>query len=333
MIVLATVAAVIASQAIISGAFSLTMQAVQLGFSPRLDIRHTSEREYGQIYVPPVNWALGIATVGLVLVFQHSAALASAYGIAVTSTMLITSVLFGVVARLRWGWSWWAIVPLEVVFLTVEIAFFSANVAKLAHGGWLPLAVAVGVFVLMTTWRDGRRILGRRLREDAVPLEGFLEEMAARPPTRVRGNAVYMTGNPSSTPQALVKNLEHYRVLHFQVVLMHVDTEDVPHVPPERRVDAHELGNGFYRVEARYGFLDEPNAVEILDRLREKGLDLPLLETTFFLGRERLSPRGHGMARWRARLFGFMARNAQQATAYFRIPAERVVEVGSRVEL
>jgi KUP system potassium uptake protein len=334
LVALSTAATIIASQAIISGAFSLTMQAVQLGYSPRMEIRHTSEREIGQIYVPQVNWALMVATLLLVLSFKSSAALAGAYGIAVTSTMVITTILFGVVARERWGWNPTVVELLVGVFLVVDLAFFSANLVKILQGGWLPLAVAAAIFVLMTTWRVGRRVLGERLRATSKPIEEFLDDIQKRGPTRVRGNAVYMTGNPKLTPSALVKNLEHNRVLHFQIAILSIVTEDVPHVPEAERVSLTPLGNGFYRVVARFGFMDEPNAVEILGLLKNKGLNLPLEDTTFFLGRERIiSSASPGMPRWREKLFSFMARNAQQATTYFRIPPDRVIEVGSQVEL
>jgi KUP system potassium uptake protein len=334
LIVLATGATVIASQAIISGAFSLTAQAVQLGYSPRMEIRHTSEREIGQIYVPQVNWALMVATIFLVTYFKTSNSLAAAYGIAVTSTMLITTVLFGEVARERWGWSRTLVELLMALFLIVDLAFFGANLLKIVEGGWLPLAVAAGVFIVMTTWRRGRRILGQHMRSTSVPLEKFLEDIARRPPTRVRGNAVYMTGNGRVAPPALIKNLEHNRVLHFQVALLSIVTEDVPHVPVEDRVSYEPLEGGFYRVAARYGFMDEPDATEVLALLREKGLDLPLQDTTFFLGRERVIATARlDMPFWRERLFSFMSRNAQQATAYFRIPPDRVIEVGSQVEI
>ena len=334
LIVLATMATVIASQAIISGAFSLAMQATQLGYSPRLGIRHTSEHEIGQVYVPFVNWTLMIATVLLVIAFESSSRLAAAYGIAVTSTMLITTILLASVARERWGWPRWAVGLMAIAFLAVEGAFFAANLIKILQGGWFPLLVALAVFLLMTTWREGRRVLGERLRATAQPLDRFFEDLQARPPTRVRGNAIYMTGNPKIAPPALVKNLEHNRVLHFQVVLMSIVTEEVPYVPPERRVTMEKHPNGFYRVIARYGFMDQPDALEVLRMLKDMGLNLRLGDTTFFLGRERLIASGtHGMPVWREKIFAFMARNAQQATAYFRIPPDRVIEVGASVEL
>ena len=335
LIILATCATIIASQAMISGAFSITAQAVQLGYCPRMEVRHTSEREIGQIYVPQVNWALMVATITIVLTFRSSANLAAAYGVAVTGTFVCTTILLSQVALTRWKWPRAAVYALIALFLSAELMFLAANLMKIPQGGWLPLVVAVVVFALMTTWRAGRRTLGERLRQTSIPLEKFVQEhLAKRAPTRVRGNAVYMTGNPKTAPPALMKNFEHNRVLHFKVIVLSVETEDVPHVPRDERVSYSDLGNGFYRAAARYGFMDEPNAVEMLKLLREKGLHLPLAETTFFLGRERIVASKHpGMPFWRERLFGFMSRNAQQATAYFRIPPDRVIEVGSQVEI
>ena len=334
LVVLATFATIIASQAIISGAFSLTMQAMQLGYAPRLEVKHTSEREQGQIYIPQVNWALMLATIALVVYFQSSSRLAAAYGVAVATDMVITSLLFYVVARERWGWSRWTLRLLVGAFLAFELAFWTANIVKVPQGGWLPLAVAGGILVLMLTWRDGRRILAERLRETSKPIEQFLKDIQKKGATRVRGHAVYMTGNAKVAPPALVKNLEHNRVLHMRVALLSITTEDVPHVPSSRRLDIKDLGVGFHRVIARYGFMDEPNAIEVLREMRDKGLDFPLRDTTFFLGRERLiSTTRPGMAPWRESLFAFMSRNAQQATSYFRIPPDRVIEVGSQIEL
>ena len=334
LVVVATLATIIASQAIISGAFSLTMQAVQLGYWPRLEIRHTSEREMGQIYVPQVNWALAIGTVWLVLSFQSSSRLAAAYGIAVTGTMVITTLLFYVVAREKWGWGRAAAGTLVAAFLVVELAFFGANVVKILQGGWVPLAIAGVIIALMTTWREGRRILAERLKQTSKPIETFLQETTARGATRVRGHAIYMTGNPHVAPPALVKNLEHNRVLHMRVALLSIVTEDAPHVPPARRIVVEDIGMGVIRVVARYGFMDEPNAVEVLRHMKNEGHPFPLKDTTFFLGRERLiSTTRPGMAPWREKLFTFMSSNAQQATSYFRIPPDRVIEVGSQIEL
>ena len=334
LIALATLATIIASQAIISGAFSLTMQAVQLGYWPRVEVKHTSEREMGQIYIPQVNWALMVATIALVVSFRSSSNLAAAYGVAVATDMVITSLLFYVVARERWGWNKWGLRLLVGAFLLFELAFWSANILKVPQGGWLPLAVAGGILLLMLTWRDGRRILAERLRETSQPIEKFLKETMARGATRVRGHAVYMTGNPTVAPPALMKNLEHNRVLHMRVALLSIVTEDVPHVSPSRRVEVEDIGMGVVRVVARYGFMDEPNAVEVLRHMKDQGHPFPLKDTTFFLGRERLiSTTRPGMAPWRERLFAFMSRNAQQATSYFRIPPDRVIEVGSQIEL
>ncbi|HUR70179.1 MAG TPA: potassium transporter Kup [Candidatus Thermoplasmatota archaeon] len=334
LVILATSAAIIASQAIISGAFSLTAQAVQLGYSPRVEIRHTSEHEMGQIYVPPVNWLLMISTVGLVLAFRSSSALAGAYGVAVATDMVITSILFYVVAREHWGWNKWGLRALVALFLVVELSFLGANTLKILQGGWFPLTVAAAVFLLMTTWRQGREVLRGRLRETSIPIDKFMADIEKSHTTRVRGHAVYMTGNPTVAPPALVKNLQHNRVLHMRVALLSIVTEDIPHVARGERMALQSYGNGFYRVVARYGFMDEPDALEVLRLMREKNVDFPLHDTTFFLGRERLiSTDRPGMARWRERLFSFMSRNAQQATEYFRIPPDRVIEVGSQVEI
>jgi len=334
LVILATFATIIASQALISGAFSLTAQAVQLGFFPRLEIRHTSEREMGQIYLPHVNWALMVGCILVVLEFRSSSNLAAAYGIALGSMMIITTILLAVVARERWGWGRLQTLLFAGIFLTIEIAFWGANAVKIAGGGWFPLVFAGALYFVMTTWRDGREILGRRLRETSIPIEQFLERIEKSGTTRVRGHAVYMTGNTTVAPPALVKNLEHNRVLHMRVALLSIVTEDIPHVPRHSRVTVEPHGSGFYRVVARYGFMDEPDAVDVLRLMREKHVDFPLKDTTFFVGRERLiSTDRPGMARWRERLFSFMSRNAQQATAYFRIPPDRVIEVGSQVEI
>ena len=334
LLVIATIATIIASQALISGAFSLTVQAVQLGYAPRVNIRQTSEREIGQIYVPPVNWALMVGVIFVVINFRSSSNVAAAYGIAIAMDMVITSILFYVVARERWGWSRLLAGAFVAFFLTVELAFLAANAVKIVQGGWFPLVVGAGIFFLMTTWRQGRQVLGERLKETSIPIEKFLQEIEKSHTTRVRGHAVYMTGNPKVAPPALVKNLQHNRVLHMRVALLSIVTEDVPHVPRHSRVSVKQHGSGFYRVVARYGFMDEPDAVDVLRLMREHHADFPLKDTTFFLGRERLiSTHRPGMSRLRERLFGFMSANAQQATEYFRIPPDRVIEVGSQVEI
>lgn len=332
---LATAATIIASQAVISGAFSLTRQAIQLGYSPRLQIEHTSAEEIGQIFMPRVNWALMLAAIGLVIGFRSSSDLAAAYGVAVSTDMAITTLIFAVVAWELWGWSRWLVGALAAGFLVVDLSFFGANIIKVAAGGWFPIAIAGAVFTLMSTWRRGRQILAQRLRQGALPFDRFLESVRRRQPTRVSGTAVFMIGSPEGTPPTLLHNLKHNKVLHDQVVLLTVVTEEVPHVGRAERLEVEALGDGFYRVIAHYGFMEDPNVPRLLELTKAKGLEMKLMDTTFFLGRERLiaTKRRKGMAVWRERLFAFMSRNAQPATAFFRIPPNRVVELGAQVEL
>ena len=334
MVVLATLAAIIASQALISGAFSLTRQAVQLGYSPRFEVTHTSAHEIGQIYVRGVNWMLLVAVCVLVLGFKNSSSLAAAYGIAVTMTMVITTVLAFFVARDLWGWSTLTASLVCAGFLVIELAFFGANALKFAHGGWVPIVIGLVVFTLMTTWNRGRALLAQRLRAQQLPLEPFLESLARNMPTRVPGTAVFMTGAPEGTPRALLHNLKHNRVLHEQVVLLTVSTLEVPHVHDDERLLVEHLAHGFHRVTARFGFMEHPDVPSLFPALRERGVDLRIMQTTFFLGRETLIPSGRrDMAKWREVLFAWMSRNAQTATAYFGLPAGRVVELGMQVEL
>ena len=335
LVLLATAATVIASQALISGAFSLTRQAVQLGYSPRVTVEHTSEREIGQIYIPSLNWALMLACIGLVLGFRSSSALAAAYGIAVTGTMAITTVLFYEVARHRWGWPKPAIAALALFFLVIDLAFFGANVVKIVQGGWFPLLVGAFVFTLLSTWKRGREVLAARLTALSLPLEDFLASLLRHPPTRVPGTAVFMHSGARGTPPALLHNLKHNQVLHTQVVLLTVTTEEVPYVAEEERAQAEPLGHGFFRVLLRYGFMEDPAVPKALERVQAPGLSLRPPETTYFLGRETLiaSRRLGGMALWRERLFAWMARNATTATAYFCLPPNRVVELGAQVEI
>jgi KUP system potassium uptake protein len=331
---LASAAAIIASQALISGAFSLTRQAIQLGYCPRLDIEHTSSHEIGQVYVPQVNWGLMVSTIAIVIGFGSSTALAAAYGIAVTLTMVITAVLLHVIATERWRWP----VPLAFMvsglFLTVDLAFFGANVLKIAHGGWLPLAIGALLFTLMTTWKRGREIVAQRLTARAVPLEDFMARVADIGPARVPGTAVFMTAQPRGTPPALAHNLRYNKVLHEHVVTLMVTTQPVPHVPVEQQISVRSLGRGVFDVIVRYGFMEDPNIPDALVLARETGLELDDDDITYFLGRETLIvTRAPGMAMWRERLFVLMARNAVRATAFFRLPPERVVELGVQVEL
>lgn len=334
LIALATIAAVIASQAIISGAFSLTRQAVQLGYSPRLQIEHTSSREIGQIYVPAVNWGLMLLTCTFVAGFGSSTNIAGAYGVALSTLMVMTTLMFYVMCREVWRWSLARAALVVGVFLAMDIPFLIANALKIRHGGWVPLITAAGIFLLMSTWKRGREILSGRLQEKSVPLKILMGDLAADPPLRVPGVAVFMSGNPGGTPPALVHNLAHNKVLHEKVIFLTVVTEDVPHLDASERVTVKRLGKGFQEVVARYGFMEDPSILEIIDQCRLKGLTIPLEGATFFMGREELvSTDRPGMARWRERLFAFMSRNALRATAFFQIPSTQVFEVGAQVEL
>lgn len=334
LVALATAAAIIASQALISGAFSLTRQAIQLGYCPRLDIAHTSSLEIGQIYVPQVNWALMASTIAIVIGFGSSTALAAAYGIAVTLTMVITAVLLHVVAVERWHWPLPAALLVTGLFLSIDLAFFGANVLKIAHGGWLPLVIGWGIFTLMTTWKTGRRLVAERLTARATPLETFIAGVTARPPARVPGTAVFMTAQPKGTPAALVHNLRHNKVLHQHVVILMVTTRPVPHVAEPDRYQVREIGGGVFELTLYYGFMEDPDVPAALLGAREHGLAFDDSDVTFFLGRETLiATQTPGMSLWRERLFVIIARNAVRATAFFRLPPERVVELGVQVEL
>jgi KUP system potassium uptake protein len=334
MVILATMATVIASQAMISAAFSLTRQAVQLGYLPRVDIEHTSAKEIGQIYIPGINWALMAATIGVVLGFRSSSNLAAAYGIAVTLTMIITTILAGVVSRHVFGWSIALAVTVTGGFLLVDLAFFGANMVKVAQGGWFPLVVAAAVFSLMTTWRRGRRILNDRLAVDVLPVDLFLESIAKNPPTRVPGTAVFMSRTSDGIPVALLHNLKHNKVLHKRVVFLTVETEEIPHVSSRKRVSIQTLSDGFYRIILRYGFMQDPDVPGDLGRVKEPGLECPPGDTTYFLGKETvIATKDRGMALWREKLFGVMTRNARNAAFFFRLPPNRVVELGAQIEL
>ena len=334
LIALATAATIIASQAVISGAFSLTRQAVQLGYSPRLRIEHTSSREIGQIYVPAVNWGLMALTCALVLSFRTSSNIAGAYGVALSTLMLITTLMFYVMSREVWRWSFARAAIVSGLFLWVDLLFFGANMLKIRYGGWVPLLIAAAIFLLMTTWKRGREILAKRMLEKTVPLKMLLADLAAEPPIRVPGTAVFMYGTADHTPPALVHNLAHNKVLHEKVVFLTVVTEDVPHVEPRERVTIRHIGKGFHTVLARYGFMDDPDIDDVLGACRTRTLDIRMEGTTFFLGRETLVASDRpGMAEWREQLFAFMSRNALRATAFFKIPANQVFEVGTQVEL
>ncbi len=335
-VIVSTGAAIVASQALISGAFSLTQQAVQLGYFPRVTIVHTSKETEGQIYIPEINNALLVACIWLVLSFKTSSALAATYGIAVTITMAITSCVYFVVVTQRWGWPVWKALPPVLLFLAVDIAFFAGNVPKVIHGGWFPLLVAGVVFTVMTTWKTGRRILAQSFQSDVLPLEQFLDDVTNTAPHRVRGTAVFMSSNPDGTPPVLLHHFKHNQVLHQQVVLLSISNERVPEIPADQRITVEDKGQGFFRVHARYGFMQTPNVPNLMLACKEHDLTIELRNTSYYLGRETLLTTGKGkgqMWRWRKTLFSFISRNARPATAYFGLPPGRVVELGMQIDL
>jgi KUP system potassium uptake protein len=333
VVAIATGATVVASQALISGAFSLTQQAMQLGFFPRVTVVHTSKHTEGQIYIPEVNRALLVACVSCVLLFKSSTALASAYGIAVTGTMGITTIVYYFVVTRAWQWHWSRALPLVALFLVFDLAFFGANAAKFMDGGWFPLAMALAIFVVMTTWKRGRRDLADAIKSAILPLETFLADVEQTRPHRVLGTAVFMASNPNGTPPILLHHFKHNQVLHEQVVLLTVDNQRVPEVSAARRLSVASKGNGFYHVTVRYGFMEQPDVPTALRQCAAHGLTLDLGRTSYYLGRETLLPTGRSrMARWRKGLFAYVSRNARPATAYFGLPPNRVVEVGMQID-
>jgi KUP system potassium uptake protein len=332
LVALSTLATVIASQALISGVYSLSQQGTMLGLLPRTTIRHTSEEERGQIYVPTINWMLMLATIGLVLAFRSSSNLAAAYGIAVTLTMLITTILAFFVVSRRWEWPLWQSVSITVLFLIPELAFSAANAVKIGHGGWFPLIVGAALFVMMTTWKRGREVLAQRFREQMLPLEDFFDLIKVEIPARVPGTAVFMTGSREGTPPALLHNFLHNRVVHQHVVLLTIVTEELAHVSERERYTREELIEGFVRIVAHYGFMEQPDVPKLLSRAGMVGASLE--GTTFFLGRETMiATKRPGMARWRVHVFSFLSRNSQPATRFFNIPPDRVMELGAQIEL
>ncbi len=333
LLVIATAAAVVASQALISGAFSLTQQSVQLGYSPRMQIIHTSEEQAGQIYIPEVNKALMVGCVLLILGFKNSSNLSAAYGIAVTGTMGITSILFAVVARAQWGWSRLHVIGIAAAFLSIDVAFLLANIIKIEHGGWVPIAIAILVYTLMSTWKFGRAELARIQEDRQLPLDAFLKSIEKSSPHRVRGTAVFMTSSYDGVPVVLLHHLKHNKMIHETVVLLSVQTRGIPEVPLEKRVAVEHLGQGFHRIVALFGFMESPNVPDVLKVAAEAGIKFPGMDTSYFLGRERLVIADNAkMWRWRKKLFALMSRNARSATEFFQIPPNRVVELGAQIE-
>jgi len=334
MVLLATLATIIASQAVITGSFSLTRQAIQLGYLPRLRITHTSFSHMGQIYVGPVNWALMLCTIGLVLGFQSSSKLAAAYGVAVSATMLITTTLFFVVASKRWGWNRLAAGLLTALFFAVDLPFFGANMSKLFHGAWFALLIGGFFFLIMVTWKQGREILGNKMRGLTPRLEEFKKMLAKNPPQRINGQAVFLSRSHDIVPAALMHNLKHNKILHSEVIFLNIRTEEIPRVPLIEKIEVEKLGAGLYGIIAHYGFMEEPKISTIFSLSRSKGVSLDMKEASFFLGREKLSIGEHPvMWRWRSQLFLFLARNAMDAAAFFDIPPDQVIEVGVQLEL
>ena len=334
MIGLATAATVIASQAVITGTYSMTQQAIQLGFLPRTHIVHTSAMAEGQIYIPSINAMLLLAVVAAVIGFGSSTNLASAYGLAVTGTMLITTVLTFFVVRYAWGYNWLLCVLATGFFLVIDLAFFSANTLKIAQGGWFPLVVGLAIFTVMTTWKRGREILVTHLRQTQIPLKPFLESLVAEDITRVSNTAIFLVANPEGVPNALLHNLAHNQVLHDRVIFLTVIYREIPYVPHEQRVQVESLLRGFYRIKVFYGFMDKPDLVAALEACRGDGLEFNLLATSFFVSRETIvATPGGGMADWREQLFATMSRLAGSAADYVNIPTNRVIEVGTRIEI
>jgi KUP system potassium uptake protein len=334
LVILATAASVIASQAVISGAYSITRQATQLGYLPRIRVRHTSAREMGQIYISSINWALMFAAIGLVLAFKHSTNLAAAYGVAVTATMAVTTMLFASFAHERWGWSYARVSLLAAPLLVIDVAFFAANIVKVLDGGWFPLAVGLFIFILMSTWRLGRRILSERLTEQSISIESFMKELEQERLPRVPGTAIFMSRAPEGVPTTLLHNIKHNKIVHRRVVLLTVETEDRSHLGEEERFEWSDIGNGVYRMTLHFGFMEDPNIPDVLERIGTGDMRFNPMATSYFLGRETLIPtKRRGMAIWREHLFAWMVRNSSSASVFFSLPPNQVIELGAQVEL
>jgi len=334
LVILATAATVIASQAVISGAFSLTRQAVQLGYLPRIRIFHTSEREIGQIYIPSVNWLLMISAIGLVMAFKASTNLAAAYGVAVTATMAITTLLLSSLARESWKWSPLAVLSMEIPFLAIDLAFFGANIVKVLEGGWFPLAIGLLIFMIMSTWRRGREILYERLSESVLSVDDFLGQLEKKRIPRVPGTAIFMTRNSAGVPTTLLHNIKHNKVVHERVVFLTVDSQETPRLGEGERHGWEELGQGVFRLVVRFGFMEDTDLPAMLQRITDAPVSLDPMQTSFFLGRETLIPTDKpGMAIWREHLFVWMMRNATSASIFFCLPPGQVIEVGAQLEM
>jgi len=333
LVLLSIAAAVIASQAVISGAFSVTHQAIQLGFIPRLRIEHTSAATVGQIYLPLINWILGTMVLLLLIFFRTSSNLTSAYGIAVTGAMLIDTCLLSIVLFRLWNWSKFLAIPLLGIFFLVDGAYFTANLTKISSGGWFPLLVGFFIFVVLTTWSKGRQLMIDRMRESAMPIKVFIQS-AATSATRVPGTAVFMTSSPEGVPHALLHNLKHNKVLHERIILLTVKIADEPYIPEGQRCSLDDLGSGFHRMILRYGFVEEPDVPHALANVDRCGAEFRMIDTSFFLARQTLLPSSRpGMMIWREKLFAWMLRNAESAMEFFRLPTNRVVELGSQLEI
>ena len=335
LLFLSAAATIIASQAVISAAYSITRQAIQLGYLPRMRILHTSVKELGQIYMPFINWALLFLVILIVLIFPSSTALASAYGLAVTGAMLITSLMVAVVMRLKWRWSWGIIALTAGVFIMLDTVLFSATATKILSGGIMPVALAITIFTALTTWKHGQQLLNKKFSERSISIEKFIKEIHRNPPLRVPGTAIFMTPYHNVVPEALLQNLKHNKILHERVIFLTVLFQEIPHVALENRIHIHTLGSDFYLLELHFGFNDEPNMSEAFNYCLKRGMDFDsIYQASFYLGKETIVPiGGDEMALWRERIFAAMKQNASSAVEYYKIPADRVVEIGGRHEL
>lgn len=334
MVILATLATIIASQALITGIFSLTQQGIQLGYIPRLTVQHTSASHIGQIYVPAANWALMFSTIALVAGFGSSSKLASAYGVAVTATMLISAVLFYYVARDLWNWNRLGLNLLMGMFMLIDLSFFGASVSKLFHGAWFPLVIGFALFTLMLTWKQGRLLLMKQIQDRTLTVSEFTESLAIQQPQRVKGQAIYLTANPDVVPMALLHNMRHNKILHSEVGLLHFSTERVPRVPNSKKVEVIQLNYGMYKIIARYGFMEYPNIRQVLALANQQGMHFRTDAISYFINREKIvTGMKSKMSVWRKKLFALMARNALSATAYYDLPSGQVIEIGVQVQI